>query len=267
MIISAPFRNVAWLASGVVVALWLFVGVSEAQEADGVAEEDALIPEFAPGAQGEIKPSIPQMLNDAEALARAWEDSLDIQTADDFGTDLGVDLDAIRQRALNHPRVRALLNAEEGQGTADPADQPRYAQNQVFLFASFSIPEPSLRAMMHEANALGVPILFNGFVNNSVFETRERLLDVFGSDEDIIGFSIDPTMFVRFGVEAVPAVVITAESVEPCYTTGCVGDEPPPHDIIKGNIPLIAALDISARAGGDGSVVAREMRTLWEGQR
>lgn len=214
--------------------------------------------EFAPGAQGGIAPSIPQMLNDAERLAEEWTERLDILEPDDNG--LEIDLDAVRDRALNHPRVQALLNAETGDAGGDPRDQPRYAQNQVFLFASFSIPEPSLRAMMHEANELGVPILFRGFVNNSVFDTRERLLDVFGSDADIVGFSIDPTMFVRFSVDAVPAVVITAEPVEPCRSAGCEADGAPPHDIVRGNIPLLAALDISARAGSDGARAARQFR-------
>lgn len=217
----------------------------------------AQMQEFAPGAQGEIAPSIPQMLNNAETLAEEWTDRLDILDADDFGRTF--DVDGMRDRALNHPRVRALLNAEEGE-TGEAADGPRYASNQVFLFASFSMPDQSLRAMMAEADQLDVPVLFRGFVDNDVFATRARLLDVFGSDADIIGFSIDPTMFVRFNIEAIPAVVITQEPVEPCVSGGCAEDVAPPHDIIRGNVPLIAALDLSARAGGEGAEVARALR-------
>lgn len=253
---TSPLNQLRWI--GGAFLLGLVAGVTNAQD-DG-------IPEFAPGAQGRIVPSIPQMLNNAETLAREWEERLDIQSADDYAAELDIDLDEMRTRALNHPRVRALLNADVADRAGNPTEEPRYASDQVFLFASFSIPEPSLRAMMNEANDLGVPILFNGFVNNSIYDTRERLLDVFGSDENIIGFSIDPTMFVRFDIQAVPAVVITAEPVEPCFTAGCEGDGAPPHDIVRGNIPLIAALDISARGGGDGSQTAIAMRRKWQRQ-
>lgn len=262
--LTTPQTGPAWIAPAVLILLGVLGSVASGEED---SDAPTLIPEFAPGAQGQIAPSIPTMLNDAEALARSWEERLDIQSGADFAADIGIDLDEMRMRALNHPRVRALLDADAGQGAASPEDEPRYASDRVFLFASFSIPDPSLRAMMNEANALGVPVLFNGFVNNSVHETRERLLDVFGSDENIIGFSIDPTMFVRFDIKAVPAVVMTAEPVAPCYTAGCAGDGAPPHDIVRGNIPLIAALDISARGGGDGSQTAIEMRAKWEDQR
>ena len=251
--LTHPLRRFIAVTLAVILVIYALAVVAKAQEA-------GRMPEFAPGAQGSIAPSIPRMLNDAERLAQEWSDRLDIQEPDDQGIE--IDLDAMRDRALNHPRVQALLNAETGAASGDPRDQPRYELNQVFLFASFSIPNASLRAMMNEAREAGVPILFRGFVNNSVFETRERLLDVFGSDENIVGFSIDPTMFVRFQVEAVPAVVVTARPLEPCETMGCEGDAPPPHDIIRGNIPLLAALDISVRGGGEGSEVSRAFRTM-----
>ena len=255
MFLTHPVRRLIRISLAVVLLVLALAVVAKAQEG-------AEMPEFAPGAQGGIVPSIPGMLKDAERLAQEWSDRLDILEPDAHGVE--IDLDAVRDRALNHPRVQALLNAENGAAARDPRDQPRYELNQVFLFASFSIPDASLRSMMNEARDAGVPVLFRGFVNNSVFETRERLLDVFGSDENIVGFSIDPTMFLRFDVDAVPAVVVTARPVEPCETMGCQGDVAPPHDIIRGNIPLLAALDISARGGGEGSEVSRAFRKLLE---
>ena len=239
----------ALIVAGLVASLGTVASIASAQMRD-----------FAEGAQGGIEPSIPQMLNDAEELAERWQDDLAIQEPDDFGME--IDLDAVRDRALNHPRVRALLNADDAEsGGAGDIDAPRYATNQVFVFASFSMPDASLRALMIEADRLDVPVLFRGFVGNDVFATRERLIDLFGSDENIIGFSIDPTMFTRFAINAVPAVVITREPVEPCQTSGCSADVAPPHDIVRGNIPLVAALDIAVRGGGEGVEVARLMRS------
>ncbi len=252
----------ALITAGAIIAVVAFIAIGGPASSQTSVVDDQSgegMQEFAPGAQGQIRPSIPTMLNDAEALAEAWQERLQIQEPQAYQP--RVDLEELRLRALNHPRVRALLNADDGDANGGAADQPRYASNQVFLFASFSMPEPSLRAMMAEADALDVPVLFRGFVNNSVFDTQEKLLDVFGQDANIIGFSIDPTMFVRFGIETVPAIVITAEPVEPCETSGCANDLSPPHDIIRGNIPLLSALDLAARAGGEGAIAADDLRS------
>lgn len=111
---------------------------------------------------------------------------------------------------------------------------------------------------MEEAQAFGVPVVFRGFLGNSVFETQAALTEVFGKETDPVGFGIDPTLFTRFGVETVPQVIVTAEPLEVCETSGCESEVAPLHDRIAGNIPLSAALEIIARGDGDATETARE---------
>ncbi len=71
------------------------------------------------------------------------------------------------------------------------------------------------------------------------------------------GLAIDPTLFRRFKVEAVPVYVVLAEPLATCESQGCAEDPLPRHDRIAGNISLEAALEMVARAKGDAAGQAR----------
>ena len=221
-----------------------------------IADEAEPLVDYAPGAQGIIRPSIPEMIDEARQRGARLLEELTPLEADDFGVQ--PDLDGMRARALNDPRVRALLGVDGG-GAEPAATEPRYGSARVYLFASFSMPPASLRTMMVEAQRLEVPIVFQGFVENSVFATQTALQTVFGEDADTVGFGIDPTMFVRFSVESVPQLIVLRDPLEVCEMQGCVGEAPPPHDVIRGNIPLEAGLEIIARGQGDAPQVAAQL--------
>ncbi len=227
----------------------------------GFAEENVVT--FSDGSDRSLGIAIPEALDEAERLGEAWEDSLDIQEGDSFGRDL--DISAMRERALNNPRVRALLGADDA-ATDDDADAPvRYADQYAFLFASFSMPPQSLKAMLREGERLNVPVIFRGFVANSVHATQAALEEIYGDDEDVSGFTIDPTMFVRFDVNVVPTLVVVSDVITPCETSGCEGDPVPVHDRLAGNIPLMAALEIVAGSGGDAATRASRILARQKG--
>ncbi|MDD9993391.1 MAG: TrbC family F-type conjugative pilus assembly protein, partial [Rhodospirillales bacterium] len=71
------------------------------------------------------------------------------------------------------------------------------------------------------------------------------------------GVAIDPRLFRLFGIERVPAVVVVPGGVPPCESRGCSGDPAPPHDLVAGNIGLIAALEAVAAEGDTGREVAK----------
>jgi conjugal transfer pilus assembly protein TrbC len=75
------------------------------------------------------------------------------------------------------------------------------------------------------------------------------------------GLAVDPTLFTRFGVKAVPVYVVLAEPLASCESKDCAEDPLPRHDRVAGNIDLPAALDIAARAGGDAAAVAQAALT------
>ena len=212
--------------------------------------------QYAPGATGFIPSDFLDALDRAEELAGELQQKLQIQEPAQWS--LPIDLDEARRNALNHPRVRALLGTDEGLEPTEAEDQ-KWQGARVFAFASFSMPKQSLGALLKQGQDMGVPVVFRGFFNNSVYDTRDALIEIFGSDDNIEGFVIDPTLFERFDIHAVPAFVATDVDMDACMSAGCEEDAAPPHDRLAGNVTLGYALDLFERGGGDGAEGAAEV--------
>lgn len=219
--------------------------------------EGADVP-FADGATGPLLPDIAEKVYQAERDGAALKDRLSIQ--DPMAYTPPVDFNALRQRALNDPRVRKLLGADGPETNPYGPDQgERWEGARVWALASFSMPEPSLKQLMLDAKAYGVPVVMRGFVDNSVYATRERLIAVFGSDEEIEGFGIDPTLFARFDVTTVPTIIAVPDMFDICDTPGCEGDAAPLHDRVSGNIRLEHALRMIAATGDAARAAAHHL--------
>lgn len=226
-------------AIGPILAMLL---ATAASAQDVVAQQDA------------IEARIRQAIETARIDGAALEERLQILEEEfdlpDGLRDLGV-------QSLQNERVRSLLNlpapgAEQG----SPDGEVRYASD-VFVLASFSMPVASLKALLLDASEIGVPVVFRGFVNGSIQDTEAAVRMVYSEDDRSQGFTIDPTLFERFNVQAVPVVISLGERIDVCETQGCAGDPVPVHDRVTGNISLMAALDIIARGNGDAPEPAR----------
>ncbi|MBT9247954.1 type-F conjugative transfer system pilin assembly protein TrbC (plasmid) [Gemmobacter fulvus] len=224
--------------------------LAEAQDTDQA-------PRFAPGALGPVGVDVEilrqQSLRDAETL----RGTLETQDPADLSA-MSPGIEALQDQAMNDPRIRALL------GVDDPARmsgsvRPDHSAAKVLVFASFGMPDASLRQVMQDAERYQGQVVFRGFVGNSVFETEAALTRVFGKLETATAFAIDPTLFTRFNVHAVPVYVVLNGPLDVCETPGCVGDVVPPHDRISGNITLDAALSIAAHGRGDAGQVAKSL--------
>jgi len=219
------------------------------------AQENTEDMEFAPGATGFINAPITELVIGAERAAEELGERLNILGAME-GVEIE-DLSGIRERALNDPRVRRLLGVNDED--ANTTEEIRYDGAHLWLLLSFSMPKQSLQQAMLEAEKYGVPVVFRGFVNNSVYDTRAAILDVWETEEAAKAFGIDPTLFTRFNVSAVPVVIATSDTLEICETQGCEDDPIPLHDRVAGNIPLDTVLRMIALGGGVGSVEAKRM--------
>jgi len=192
---------------------------------------------------------IKDAFEDAEELGASLKERLKLFEKE---FDLPNDLAERALDSLQNGRVRELLGVppdDVAPGQRGEGEERRYTGG-VFLFASFSIPDPSLHALLKDAADLGVPVYFNGFVENSVVETEKRVRAIYEGEDISHGFGIDPTLFERFNVKAVPTLVSTTVEMDVCETTDCSGDLTPAHDRIAGNVPLRRALELIAR--GDG---------------
>lgn len=137
---------------------------------------------------------------------------------------------------LNDPWLSAVK--EQHRSRFMPEEEP---QPDVLYFLSFSIPEEGLKLMVPEARALNIPALVNGLVDNDFRKTVQAVFRL-TQETNSGGVQIDPTQFTRYGITAVPALVVSCDDR---------------HDVVYGNIRIKEALKRIAEHG-DCSQVARQ---------
>lgn len=142
----------------------------------------------------------------------------------------------------------AMVKAAGDAGQADSA--PR-----LIAFASLSMPATALRQMIADVGRAGGAVVFRGFPGQSARTFTAALAPVLPAGRVSPGLGIDPRLFRAFGIAQVPAYVVTSGPVELCDGFTCRSD-PPPHDIVRGNVTLGYALDLFAHGGGPGAAAA-----------
>lgn len=136
-------------------------------------------------------------------------------------------LDANRPN-LNQPWIDSLKRQQQRQLAGQEKPQPK-----ALYFVSFSIPEEGLMRTLPEAQRLGIPAVVNGLKNNDMRQTAETVFRLV-REENNGGVQVDPTQFARFGITAVPSLVVVC------------GDK---HDVIRGTLRIKAALEKVADRG------------------
>ena len=147
---------------------------------------------------------------------------------------------------------------------ADAFSAPRPASADVLIFTSLSVPAASWRQWAHEAARTGTPLVLRGVGAGGLRETAKAVGVRLGGVD--AGVAIDPRLFRLFGIERVPAVVVVPGGVPPCESRGCSDDPAPPHDLVAGNIGLIAALEAVAAEGEAGREAARAYLERLDGE-
>lgn len=136
------------------------------------------------------------------------------------------------------------FNEVEAKAT-NMASNPLQGNRTLIVFASLSMPRETLQALAADARKVGGAVVFRGLKDDDFVAMRKELQ---GLGE---GFAIDPTLYQRFAVEAVPTFVLPVEPLLPCDMDGC-----PPARVMKltGNVSVEGALDYmhlnSAEPGG-----------------
>lgn len=122
---------------------------------------------------------------------------------------------------------------------ATQADKP--VQGAVY-FVSFSIPEEGLKRMLGETRLYGIPATLRGMLNNDLKTTADAVLSLV-RDGATDGVQIDPTLFTKYGIRSVPALVVFCSQG---------------YDVIRGNLRVKQALEKIA-AAGDCRLVAEAL--------
>ena len=183
---------------------------------------------------------------------------------------------SIVERALERAggTARQTVPGSPGQSTPLPAEHhagdlsgPRSAAAEILIFTSLSVPAESWRQWARDAARAGAPLVLRGVGEGGLRETVKRIGARLGGAEASThgsgqgqagaGIAIDPRLFRLFEVSRVPAVVVVPGGVPACESRGCTDDPAPPHDLVMGNIGLIAALEVVAHEGSAGRETAR----------
>ena len=155
------------------------------------------------------------------------------------------------------PGQASSLAAERHAGRLGGDAGKRPASAEVLIFTSLSVPAESWRQWARDAARSGAALVLRGVGNDGLRETAAQIRIRLDGHEASI--AIDPRLFRLFGIERVPAVVVAPGGVPACESRGCSDDPPPPHDLVAGNIGLIAALEAIAAEGEVGRPVARAL--------
>ena len=131
----------------------------------------------------------------------------------------------------------------------------RASTAEVLVLLSLAVPAASWRQWAHDAARIGAPLVVRGVGEGGLPRTARKIADRLGGAE--AGVAIDPRLFRLFGVDRVPVVVVVPGGVPPCRSRGCADDPAPPHDLIAGNVGLVAALQAVADEGAVARNVAR----------
>lgn len=130
-------------------------------------------------------------------------------------------------------------------------------QSNVLVFVSFSMPEVSIKGWMKEAEKIGAPVVIRGLVNNSFKATIQKMTEL--AKDHHGGVQLDPTLFQKYQINQVPAVVVT--------TTEDTWPNERPEEYIKvyGDVHLDYALKkIADQKGEPARIAQRALVTLRE---
>ena len=121
----------------------------------------------------------------------------------------------------------------------------------IIIFVSFSMPDESIKGWMKEAEMIHAPVVVRGLIHHSFKETMNKMAAL--AKDNHGGVQLDPTLFQRFHIEKVPAVVVSqAKNCSPDQT--CVDD----FDVIYGDVTAEYALTKIANQQDSVSKIAKE---------
>lgn len=140
-------------------------------------------------------------------------------------------------------------------GTAANAGAPMGEGPLFVVFASLSMPQASLAALIRDTAKAGGVVVFRGFPQSSTRAFAEGLKRVVTEQNQEAHIAIDPRLFRAFAVKAAPTFVVAGRAYELCDGFDC-SSAIPDHDRMSGNVTVGYALERFADARGPGAGVA-----------
>lgn len=113
--------------------------------------------------------------------------------------------------------------AQAAKGPVRHAESPAVS-GRILIFASFSIPRPTLKSLLSQATQANVVLVLRGVPQGaSVPETIRRLKRLLPDGATVPQVMLDPILFRRYGIERVPSLVLERGAGErPVMAIGAV---------------------------------------------
>ena len=198
---------------------------------------------------------------EAEALAASARERASALTAEATGNaEAGM---ANGRRYASEPKPAPAASADTfdfDRMVADAGDMAKENLGEAprfMAFASMSMPPQALRQMLDDVTRAGGVVVFRGLTRGSAKIMTDALGKVLEPGERMDGVGIDPRLFRAFGIEAVPAYVVTASDFDLCGGFDCATPVPP-SDRMTGNVTAEFALRAFAGGGGPGAKLAAQ---------
>jgi len=143
--------------------------------------------------------------------------------------------DFLKQSRPVSPENQAFLDGQAGmmREANRPAGRPVAA---ALVFVSFSMPEADLKQRVRDASALGIPAVIRGMVNGEMRDTANAVAGLV-KETNSGGVEIDPTTFRKYGISAVPVLIVTC------------GNQGETFDRLQGDLTLHEGLRRVAQEG------------------
>lgn len=109
-------------------------------------------------------------------------------------------------------------------------------QPPIIIFVSFSMPKESIKAWVNQARKIGAGIYIRGLINNSFKDTAKAVSDLIQDNKG--GLLVDPTLFKKYAILQVPAVVVVDKDT---------------FEVIYGDVTLDYALEKLSREIADNN--------------
>jgi type-F conjugative transfer system pilin assembly protein TrbC len=155
--------------------------------------------------------------------------------------------------------IQKLLS--QGKQVLEQAEssKPENQSLQVYVMVSMSMPESLIMNLWIQAEKIQAPLVIRGFIGNDLKSTQEKILELYGIDKTAYEgksideikieadkhknkqLDIDPTLFQRFEIKKVPAIVVAKGVASPCMEHDC---PVPEHYVVYGDTTLEYALKL-----------------------
>ncbi len=159
--------------------------------------------------------------------------------------------------AINLNRDNYITTGSPLSNTPSQAPLPN-----VLVFTSLGLGDLTLQQQLQQSETYKVPLIIRGILPEGFEPTSARIMKLLGiningeksSHQINSGFAISPDWFKKFNIESVPVVIVIKEG-KCLHDTECKETD---FDVVRGNIPIPAALQMIADSG-DASDVAKEV--------